>query len=148
VTNKSNNLLDDELKKMSLAQLDRVQTSIISPPSQQPGMVTPAYNFTMPPMSNQFIMSNNTSMFPAQNTIMQNSVQPSVKAMPAQWSQNTFNSFSDLSPLNKNKVPMNSMMGGTSLMGFHQASNVSNAMNIGGQPVKQLSSSEINDFLN
>ncbi|KAI5726365.1 hypothetical protein M8J76_001330 [Diaphorina citri] len=148
VTNKSNNLLDDELKKMSLAQLDRVQTSITSPPSQQPGMVTPAYNFTMPPMSNQFIMSNNTSMFPAQNTIMQNSVQQSVKAMPAQWSQNTFNSFSDLSPLNKNKVPMNSMMGGTSLMGFHQASNVSNAMNIGGQPVKQLSSSEINDFLN
>ncbi|XP_026682124.1 SCY1-like protein 2 [Diaphorina citri] len=44
VTNKSNNLLDDELKKMSLAQLDRVQTSITSPPSQQPGMVTPAYN--------------------------------------------------------------------------------------------------------
>lgn len=157
-SNKSNSL-DDELKKMSLAQLDRVQSSSTNQQnvfmnhqnslshnnmSQQNSMLNhnsllsqqsvtaPAYNSVRAPISN---------MFPAQP------MQSVSMKSPSQWPQNSsLCNFSDLSPLNKNKVPMNSMMGSTA-MGFNPASSVTN-FNSTSQSVKPLSSSDINDLLN
>uniref|UniRef100_A0A8D8SYS2 SCY1-like protein 2 n=2 Tax=Cacopsylla melanoneura TaxID=428564 RepID=A0A8D8SYS2_9HEMI len=140
------NLLDDDLKKMSLAQLDRVQ-NFSSPPSQQnnspyqQNAVMQPYNF----MSNQ-----NNSMFPVQNSMINPIHNKSMKPSPMQqWSQKSSlnsNSFSDLSPLTKNKVPMNSMMPNT-LMGLNHTS-VCSVNSVGQSNVKQLSQSEINDLLN
>lgn len=126
---------------MSLAQLDRVQ----SPSSQQPmGTMSSAYNYSMPPIANQYIMPN--------SGLSGQSMQPaSMKTLPAsQWSQNnSLYSFSDLNLLNKNKVPMNSMLGSSSVMGgFNHSSKLNSNINPTTQSVKPLSSSEINDLLN
>lgn len=156
------NSLDDELKKMSLAQLDRVQPSSTNQQNvfmnhrnslshnnmsqqnsnlnhnsllSQQSVTAPAYNSVRAPISNMF------PGFPAQP------MQSVSMKSPSQWPQNSsLCNFSDLSPLNKNKVPMNSMMGSTA-MGFNPASSVTN-FNSTSQSVKPLSSSDINDLLN
>lgn len=156
-TSKSNNLLDDELKKMSLAQLNRVQ----SPPSSQQNVFMNHQNSMISPHNS--LVNQQSTMINQQNTTMsmrplpnmfsgfptQSMQSVSMKSPAPQWSQkNSLCNFSDLSPLNKNKVPMNSMMGSNSVMGYNPASNVTNSFNSTSQSVKPLSSSDINDLLN